>query len=221
MAPDEQPAVSDRIRTLQAVSTRKAEIVAKLSALDLRKLKLRQEKEQIEREQEQIELEEAQMHDEMRALTSQEMRSLAPEQADASREPSRGHKRRADSLSSVQATPKRTRTLGIKASISFKQLRDYVDDLKQQGPSGQLQCPRCVTKKNGFKTLVRHLYEHLDTKEHYFYKCPFDGCDYRAVRLEHVKAHAANRAHNAAWTDVMNSRCVVQGNLDCYTAMCR
>ncbi|KAH7718191.1 50S ribosomal protein L20, partial [Aphelenchoides avenae] len=121
----------------------------------------------------------------------------------------------------LKATPKRSRTFGTKAPISFKQLRDCVDDLKQQGHSGPLQCPLCVTKKNGFKTLVRHLYEHLDTKEHYFYKCPFDECDYRAVRLEHVKAHAANRAHDAAWTDDMNSRCVVQGNLDCYTAMCR
>ncbi|KAH7713126.1 hypothetical protein AAVH_19525 [Aphelenchoides avenae] len=75
---------------------------------------------------------------------------------------------------------------------------------------------RCLT------VLVAHLYEHLPTKEHYFYKCPFDGCDYRTVRLDKLKAHAGTRAHNnAAWTNDMNARCVVQENLDCYRELCR
>lgn len=74
--------MSDRIRTLQEVSSRKAELVAKMSALEQRKLKLRQELEQVERD-------ESQVQEELRALTNQELRSLASDHAGASREKSR------------------------------------------------------------------------------------------------------------------------------------
>ncbi|KAH7684699.1 hypothetical protein AAVH_40793, partial [Aphelenchoides avenae] len=114
-------------------------------------------------------------------------------------------KRRADSITSEQATPKRAKLRAGNATITFKQLRDYVDDLKQQGgkPSGQLQCPVCVLKQRGFAHFVRHLYEHLPTKEHSFYKCPFGECDYRTQRLSDVKGHVSSRAYNATWTDDM------------------
>ncbi|KAH7713129.1 hypothetical protein AAVH_19528 [Aphelenchoides avenae] len=212
---EEMLVVSDKLRTLQAVSSRKAEIVATLSVLEQRKLKLRQELELVERE-------EGQLHEEVRALTSQELRSLASEHADAS--PTRGFKRKAPgSTSAQQATPKRAYMPASKATVTFKQLRDYVDDMKQQGVkrSASQDCPVCTVKKQSFSHLVRHLYEHLPTKEHYFYKCPFDGCDYRAVRLERVKEHVPTRLHNAAWTDDMKDRCVVQNNLDCFTDLCR
>lgn len=79
---NEEPAVSDKIRTLQALSSRKAELIAKLSVIEQRKLKLRQAQEEIERE-------EGQVHEEMRTITSQEMRSLAPDHADTFQESSR------------------------------------------------------------------------------------------------------------------------------------